>query len=55
MFKSNRSFMSISKQGTELCSQLVIYNIRTLEILDIAIRTWVQGGTTYEDENCFIG
>ena len=28
MFKSNRSFMSISKQGSELCSQLVIYNVR---------------------------
>ena len=24
MFKSNRSFMSISKRGSELCSQLVI-------------------------------
>ena len=31
MFKSNRSFMSISKRGSELCSQLALYFIIILQ------------------------
>ena len=33
MLKSNRSFMSISKRGSELCSQLVLVTISLESLL----------------------